>query len=231
MSKQKPSANRISAQDKTRTSGSRREHNRQRLLDAAISVVLSHGMAEFTSARIAAAAGLHKPSFYAHFKNVQECLEAVALQVAKTNARDMLVLQTTLPGSVPTVEQSRQNIEQLLRAVHQQQALYRLLARYQVDSSALGAAVREINEYVRERWVEHFWRVAVHFRIDARHFKEIAELADYVVSLSYVAIGRVLDGRATDLTAEAARVSRYGHAIVEAEMRRMSVSTKPSPPT
>ena len=201
--------------------GSRSQRNRERLIEAAIAVLTGQGMEKFTSATVATAAGLHKPAFYAHFKNVEECLQAVALHVAQTNAREMLVLQTKLESAASTPDDSQRGIEQLLRSVHQHEALYRLLARYQYADGPLGDAVREMNTYVRDAWVEHFWRVAVQFRIDPRHFKEIEQLADHVVAISYIAIGRVLDGRASELSAEAARVARYGWAIVESEFRRM----------
>ena len=207
--------------------GSQAERNRERLIDAAIAVLIGQGLAKLTSASVSAAAGLHKPAFYAHFKNVDECLQAVALHIAQTNAREMLVLQTNLPNTVVAPEHSQRAIEQMLRSVHQHEGLYRLLARYQFADGPLGNAIREINAYVGERWVEHFWRLAVHFHIDARHFKEVEHLAHHVVAITYIAIGRVLDGSVTDLSAEAARVERYGRAIVDSEFRRMGTESLP----
>ena len=67
----------------------------------------------------------------------------------------------------------------------------------------------------------------MHFRIDASHFKEIAQLAEYVVTLSYIAIGRMLDGHVTDVREEAIRVARYGYVLVDTEFRRMA--SKPTP--
>ena len=202
---------------------SRSERNRQRLLDAAISVLLEGGPAKFTSAQIARVAGLHKPAFYTHFKNVEECLQAVALEVARANVRDTLVLQTRADEKLPPEDELPSRlIEQLLNSVRQYEALYRLLRRYRAEEGPLGDAIRELDSYVLERWTEHFWRLAVHFRIDVRHFKEIAQLAEYIVALSYVAIGRVLDGRVSDVAIEASRVARYGRTLLEAEFTRMA---------
>jgi AcrR family transcriptional regulator len=202
----------------------RSERNRRRLLDAAIAVLLGEGgQSKFTSAQIAHAAGLHKPAFYAHFKNVDECMQAVALEVARANVREMLVLQTQASETLPLDEALRNRlIEQLLNSVRQHESLYRLLRRYQFDEGALGEAIGELNRYVLERWTEHFWRLAVHFHIDARHFREIEQLAEHVVALSYISISRVLDGRVTDLSVEAARVARYGFTLVETEFKRMA---------
>ena len=205
------------------------ERNRIKLLDAAIAILLGEGMSKFTSAHIAEAAGLHKPAFYAHFKNVDECLQAVALHVAKAKVQETLVIQTTMLEHIPSGieeskfnhERSEQLIEQLLRAVRQHEALYRLLRRYHADEGALGEAIRGIDAHVLERWQEYFLRVAVHLGVDPRHFKEVGYMAEYVVGMSYIAIGRVLDGRVTDLSAEAARVARHGYAVLDFEFRRM----------
>jgi AcrR family transcriptional regulator len=202
----------------------RGERNRRRLLDAAIAVLLGDGgQSKFTSAQIANAAGLHKPAFYAHFKNVEECLQAVALEVARANVRDMLVLQTQASQNLPPDDElTKRLVEQLLNSVRQYEPLYRLLRRYQFDEGALGDAIRKLNSYVLERWTEYFWRLAVHFRIDARHFKEIEQLAEHVVALAYTSISRVLDGRVPDVSVEAARVARYGYSFVAAEFTRMA---------
>ena len=87
-------------------------------------------------------------------------------------------------------------------------------------------AVRAINSEVRERWIEHFWRVAMHYQIDSQHFKEVAEMADHIVGITHIAVARVLDGRVTDLNAEAARVARYDFAIVRAEFQRMRAGSE-----
>ena len=214
---------------RTDRESTRTERNRQRLIDAAIMVLLERGMGEFTSAHIAAQAGLHKPTFYAHFKNVDECLQAIALHVAQTNAREMLVMQTTVESgswlSDDVFDTSRQFLERLLRSVRQHEQLYKILSRCAPDGNPLGEAVRAINDQVRERWVEHFWRVAMHYNVDPKHFKEVAEMADHVVGITHVAIARVLDGRVTDIAAEAARVARYDFAIVRAEFMRMNGHT------
>jgi AcrR family transcriptional regulator len=218
---------------KTKTSA----RNRQKLLDAAIAILLGEGMTKFTSTHIAEAAGLHKPAFYAQFKNVDECLQAVALHVARTNVHKALLKQSNMMEHIPTkvgseremiesTQRSQQLIEQLLQGVKQHETLYRLLRRYQHAEGALGDAVREVNVYVFERWQEYFWRLAVHFGLDAKHFKEVSQMAEFVVAQSYIAIGRVLDGRATDLSEEAARVARYGSAIVVSEFRRMLAAAR-----
>lgn len=206
--------------------------NRQKLLDAAIEILLGEGMTAFTSTRIAEQAGLHKPAFYAQFKNVDECLEAVALHVARTNVHRSLLEQTNmlehLTTKIDSPEEmaqsqlrSQQLIEQLLQGVRQHETLYRLLRRYAHAEGALGDAVRQFNVFVFERWQEYFWRLAVHYGIDAKHFKEVSQMAEFVVAQTYIAIGRVVDGRVTDLTEEAGRVTRYGFAIVSAEFGRM----------
>ena len=213
-----------SAPTENRRRNSRGDRNRQRLVDAAIAVLLGEGgQSNFTSTHIARRAGLHKPAFYAHFKNVDECMKAVALEVARANVRNLLTLQTQASETLPPEESMPiRLIEQLLTSVRQYESLYRLLRRYRFDEGALGEAIRKLDDYVLARWTEHFWRLALHFHVDVRHFKEIEQLAEHVVALSYISIGRVLDGRVADLTVEAGRVARYGRTLIEAEFIRMA---------
>ena len=206
----------------------RGERNRQRLLEGAIAVLLGEGMSKFTSSHIAEAAGLHKPAFYAHFKNVDECLHAVALEVARANVRDMLVMHSKASQHPLPLDVREGMIEQMLLGVRQHDSIYRLLRQYSYSEGALGEAIRELNRFVLERWTEYFWRLAVHFGIDARHFKEIAQLAEYVVALSYISIGRMLDGHVTDVRAEATRVARYAYVLLDTEFRRMAKEPAPT---
>jgi AcrR family transcriptional regulator len=199
----------------------RHERNRTRLIDAAIAILLGDGMASFTSAHIAEAAGLHKPAFYAHFKNVDECLVAVAAHVSQASVRETLTL--TASGKETELESRdwAKNIERGLRDVAENPTVYRVLMRYRFAENALGQAIRAMEARVRQHWVEFFWRIAVRAGVDAKHFREIAEMAEYIVSHTYSAGERVLTGRSTDIAAEAARVQRYNEAIISRELRRM----------
>jgi AcrR family transcriptional regulator len=206
------------------------ERKRQRLLDAAIEVLLSDGMAKFTSARIAEAAGMHKPAFYSVFKSADECLEAIAFHVAATNVRDVLTQQTKLIESrragPSETHEGHKVIAHMLRVVSEQKSLYRLLRRFKDQDGPLGDAVREIDAYVQARCEERFWRLAVQFGVDARHFREVGQMAYYIVTLNYEAGARVLNGSVTDIEVEAARVWRYVRAIVSSEFKRMLAEQK-----
>lgn len=209
------------------------ERKRQRLLDAAIEVLLSDGMANFTSARIAEVAGLHKPAFYSVFKSPDDCLEAIAFHVAATNVRDVLTHQNKLiesgQGEAADATQTHHGhkvIAHMLHAVAQQKSLYRLLRRYKDQEGALGDAIREIDAYVQARCEERFWRLAVKYGVDARHFREVGQMAYFILTLNYEASARVLDGKVPDIEVEAARVWRYVQAIVTSEFTRMLAEPK-----
>ena len=204
------------------------ERKRQRLLDAAIEVLLNDGLAKFTSARIAEVAGLHKPAFYSVFKSPDECLEAIAFHLAATNVREVLTHQNKLieSGSNEAADATQTHhghrvIAHMLNAVAQQKSLYRLLRRYKDQDGALGEAIREIDAYVQARCEERFWRLAVKFGVDARHFREVGQMSFFILTLSYEASARVLDGKVPDIEVEAARVWRYVQAIVKSEFTRM----------
>lgn len=213
------------------------ERKRHRLLEAAIEVLLSDGMAKFTSARIAEAAGMHKPAFYSVFKSADECLEAIAFHVAATNVREVLTQQNRLiergragstrePADPAQPHHGHKVIAHMLEAVAQQKSLYRLLRRFKDQDGPLGDAVREIDDYVQARCEERFWRLAVQFGVDARHFREVGQMAYFIVTLNYEAGARVLNGTVTDIEVEAARVWRYVQAIVSSEFKRMLAEQK-----
>jgi AcrR family transcriptional regulator len=200
----------------------RHERNRVRLIDAAIAVLLGDGMASFTSTRIAEAAGLHKPAFYAHFKNVDACLLAVAVHVAEADVRDSLMMTPATHESVVLDETYwLQAMERVLQNVVDHADVYRLILRYKHAEGALGEAIRALDRQVFDHWTEYFWRLAVHYGVDARHFREIAELAEHIVGLTYLAGERLLTGHSGDVCAEAQRIRRYHLALIAAELRRM----------
>jgi AcrR family transcriptional regulator len=200
----------------------RHERNRVRLIDAALAILLGDGMASFTSARIAGAAGLHKPAFYSHFKNVDECLQAVALRVAQDDVRDSLLLTQPSRESVVIPEADWvQTLTRVFQNMLDHADVYRVIVRYKHAEGALGLAIRAMDRAVFEHWTEYFWRLAVHYGVDARHFREVAELAEHIVGITYLAGERLLTGRTADVAAEARRIYRYDAAIVSAELGRM----------
>ena len=173
---------------------------------------------------------MHKPAFYSVFKSADECLQAIASHVAATNVREVLTAQNKLIESGRTdptqPHHGHKVIAHMLEVVTQQKSLYRLLRRFKDQDGALGEAVREIDAYVQARCEERFWRLAVQFGVDARHFREVGQMAHFIVSLHYEAGARVLNGTVTDIDVEAARVWRYVHAIVSSEFKRMLAEPK-----
>ena len=55
----------------------KKELTRERLIDAALSVVLNGGYANFTMRKVTKKAGIAQPSFYSHFDTMDELLSAV----------------------------------------------------------------------------------------------------------------------------------------------------------
>ena len=54
---------------------------RARLIQVAIELVRTEGLAALTTSRITRAAGIAQPGFYAHFRNVEEVLQTAVMQV------------------------------------------------------------------------------------------------------------------------------------------------------
>ena len=66
---------------------------RQRLIDSTLEIVRTEGPAGLTTGKIANAAGIQQPGFYAHFKNVDACLKAAADQLAERMRQAALAMR------------------------------------------------------------------------------------------------------------------------------------------
>ena len=63
---------------RTLTRAEGKELTRKRLIDGAIKILRTEGLAAATTGRIAEAAGIKQPSFYGHFSDRDACLQAAA---------------------------------------------------------------------------------------------------------------------------------------------------------
>lgn len=63
---------------RTLTRAEHKELTRKRLIDGAIKILRTEGLAAATTGRIADAAGIKQPSFYGHFADRDACLQAAA---------------------------------------------------------------------------------------------------------------------------------------------------------
>lgn len=120
-----------------------KEVTRRRLVDGAIEIMRREGVAAATTGRIADAAGIAQSSFYGHFADRDQCLEAAAELIGGYVLHQVRKQRGQLdPGDL------RASLRALYASVVQAfvaaPELSRIFLRYRADDhSALGRAFRE----------------------------------------------------------------------------------------
>lgn len=131
---------------------------RDRLLHAAIDVLIEEGYPGFSMNKVAKRAGIAQPSFYAHFENTDQLLDALAddllLQYLKP-------IQQSVLGAVKQLQQAdaRPLLERLFRmafaVVKSQQALVRMVwAEREQPVSHFGGRLRDLFQQIKVSWAQ-----------------------------------------------------------------------------
>jgi len=179
------------------------ELTRRRLIDGAIDILRHEGVAAATTGRIASAAGLKQPSFYVHFADRDEILNAAAIEIGQ---RMIETLQREL--SRVDAADARRSIRAANAAIVDtflgEPELTRIFLRHRTDDgSVLGRAFRRLLDQARGQIVES---VARHSAVVPRQTVEV-----YVELLVAAVLGileGLLDGRLTDRAASVDAISR-----------------------
>jgi AcrR family transcriptional regulator len=171
-----------------------KEVTRRRLIEGAIEIMRSEGVAAATTGRIAEAAGIAQSSFYGHFADRDACLQAAAdviggyvlHQVRKQRRK----LDTAdLRGSIRSVYAA------VLNAFLSAPELTRIFLRYRNDDhSALGRAFLELVDRARVDLKASFRAYGVNGEIAAR-----ADVyAELLITGTLGIVEGLLDGRLAD---------------------------------
>jgi AcrR family transcriptional regulator len=200
----------------------RRDRNRESLLAAAIDLLIREGLAALTPTRVTEQAGLHKPAFYAHFKDVPECVAQVVQRLGAISlARDLALHRDALRAVPYELAAEQRVLEATLRQALEYRSLYQLMGRHRYDDGPLGVALRENIALAVEGMTELLWELGLRYGLAAHHLKQVAILAELLTEHTLVAITRVVEGRATDIAAEAGLLARSNDAMVKAELERL----------
>lgn len=142
---------------------------RERIIDAAVQVLLNEGFEGFKMRRIAKAAGIAQPSFYAHFENMDGLLSAVSNKVKEHYIYPM---QGVMLQMVDGIEKDQlktifRNIYGMLFDMYlSNPELFCIALNEGKASSQYGKQLRkEIAEY-RDIWVDFFGKNAHKLNIE-----------------------------------------------------------------
>jgi AcrR family transcriptional regulator len=189
------------------------ELTRRRLIDGAIDILRHEGVAAATTGRIASAAGLKQPSFYVHFADRDQILNAAALEIGQR-------VIAKVQGALSRIDPS--DAPRSIRAAHAaivdtflaETELTRIFLRHRTDDgTVLGRAFRGLLDEARSQIVDGM--VHGFSRHGVAVPRQTAEV--YVELLVAAVLGMLeglLGGRLTDRAASIDAIARLTGAMM-----------------
>lgn len=184
---------------KTRKRGTR-EQTRQRLFDATIDLIQREGLAALTTVRITEHAGIVQSGFYAHFKNIDECVAATAEQVidrqrsVQSDFRSRAYAHLLGADSLVGYANMRALWERSLDLMLEDRVFAELFLRYRRDASPLGKRVRKLFDQARSDMARDMNEVAPRLGIGKEFEPYTAFWGDLVLGMWLTATEALLDG-------------------------------------
>jgi TetR/AcrR family transcriptional regulator, fatty acid biosynthesis regulator len=111
------------------------EITQRKLIDGAIEILRHEGLNAATTGRIAQAAGLKQPTFYAHFADRDEVLEAAAIEICRRMA-EKLASHLTGFDLADKAASLRSTYEALVSGYLAHPELTRLFLRHRIDDGS-----------------------------------------------------------------------------------------------
>lgn len=216
-------AAKTTAPKRTRTD-SRKVATRQRLVDATIDIIRSEGVGALTTGKIANAAGIQQPGFYAHFKNVDECLRAAADQLTASMLDAEVRMRRERSFAVDTRERLPEGIARMKFALGlwlENRRFTELFLRCRYDDSPIGASGREVLRRARELLTEDLLELAVKNGISTRYLRELELMAALLIASFANGIELLLNGQVRDVDTMATALARANYHYVRGELTRM----------
>ena len=198
---------------------------RARLIRVAIELLRGEGLSSMTTSRIAKAAGIAQPGFYAHFKNTDELVSTAVLEILEEMRRKTLEARRSAFERLQNYEElsnialMRQAFEDGLDVLLADPTFAELLLRYRRDPSLLGGLLREAARRTREDLTEDIWTTAQRFGFRAEHYPQVAFWSEQILGLFLTAAEALLDGRYTDRKALVDAITRSSFAIMVANVQ------------
>lgn len=177
---------------------------RARLVEVTIDLIRREGLESLTTTRIAREAGIAQPGFYAHFKNVDECLRTAASEVAETlrerqgEARRRAFARFRSVEDLWDLDALRATYADTLDVMLSEPTFAELFLRYRRDPSPLGQAMQSVMDRSREEITEDLWRNSRRIGYGPEHYPGVALYAEHVLALYVGAVETLLDGRFQD---------------------------------
>ncbi len=179
-----------------------KERTRRRLLHAVLKTIHRYGHGTLTTGRVAQLAGLAQPTFYVHFRSMDQALEQVAQWVA-TELGPAFEPEVS-SGSDQAAQVLEEAVSKCIRALVEDQKVAQVfLSNRRDQTSPLGRRWTELTGALRERMRQMVMQV----RPDATP-ADAALHAELLVSIVFGLAEASLDQRIDDLDHAASVASR-----------------------
>ncbi|MCA9578414.1 MAG: TetR/AcrR family transcriptional regulator [Polyangiales bacterium] len=174
-----------------------KERTRHKLVQATLKILHKQGPTALTTGRIAQAAGVAQPTFYVHFKDMDEALEEAAVTVGEAlRARLREFREGVEDGATPQAA-TRQAFTTGVEALLADRRAAELFLRHRRDvANPLGRRWRELMDRAREDLVAD-----LHARGVGKQVDDLVVLADTIIGLVLTTVESILDGRVTNRSA------------------------------
>jgi TetR/AcrR family transcriptional regulator, fatty acid biosynthesis regulator len=168
--------------------------SRQRLIDATIEILVGEGPGALTTGRVARAAGLSQPSFYVHFRDMDEALEVAAQTIGERIRQTLVEARRRLK-----TDRSRSALSEAfgvaLDAFLSQPVCTQVLLRYRRDETTpVGRYAQALLETLRGDLVADCRAMG----LDAARAPGLELFAEYTMAMTLSTVEGILDGRLSD---------------------------------
>jgi AcrR family transcriptional regulator len=183
---------------------------RERLIGAAIDLLLSGGEAAVTTVSVTGAVGVVQSAFYRHFSNVEECLAAAAERVTSQIREAVDGARRQMYEIGPGMgEDLVRFYRDMFGLVAQHRPVARLLLRYRSDPQALNGVVYRFARGLSADLAEQLANVAARAGWSAVPKGGVEALADNVMGASLAAVEAYLERRGPAIDASARLLAAF----------------------
>jgi AcrR family transcriptional regulator len=203
-------------------------------LQVTLDLLRAEGMGALTTGRIAGAAGIAQPGFYAHFKNVEECLSTALFEVMEEmRAKVTLVRARAFSRfqsieDLVNVEATRAALSDSVDVLLSDRAVAELFLRHRRDLTMLDGFMCKAYEQQRQDLTGDMWLIAHAAGFKESQRREVAWWSEQILALFFVAAEALLDGR-YDRDTVLEGVTRNAYAIMRANLRWAGIIGTPPP--
>ena len=171
------------------------EQARRNLLDAALAVIRTEGIAAATTVSITRQAKVSQSSFYQHFNSVDQCLKEAAEKVAREIRQFIADDRRRIHAEGASDEVHAAHYLAILHLFQQQRPLAEVLLRGRFDPSPVGQVMGKLVDQIRDDLRQYLWGTAQQLGIAEKHQPRAALLAEFIQAKVMAAGEALLAGR------------------------------------